>query len=209
MNVSFLSVYDYLSYILPGGVVLIAGWYSFFNAKYQEPGAFAAIILIVAAYILGQAAAVIWYWLEPIAWGHLPFRQVDRTWGLIGRNCAYPEDQRGAIEATFKTRYGPQAFQSNYDLGYTEIQQSGKGDFLAILNQQIGLFGHLSAACLIGVVLVAGALMSGKGSANGLGWAALLIFGTLLFGVRYKHFWMRFGDQVVRQVRLMAALSPK
>ena len=59
----------------------MAGWYGLADTKYQEPGAFAAILFATAAHYR-LAVAALWYWFEPIAWGHTPFRAVDRLLGL-------------------------------------------------------------------------------------------------------------------------------
>lgn len=204
MSLDFLSVYDYMSFILPGGVVILAGWYSLTEAKYAEPGAFAAILIGIAAYVIGQAVAAVWNWFEPVAWGHWPFSRVDRTWGLIGDHGTYTTAEGATITAVFQKRYGSGAFATDYDLGYAEIQQSGHGDFLAIMNQQIGLFGHLCMACGIGLVMVATTKLPYQPTGLSIAFAVVLALGVLLFGLRYRYFWKRFGDQVVRQVRLMA-----
>jgi uncharacterized membrane-anchored protein len=206
MSLNFLSVYDYLSYIVPGAVVLTAGWYAFLGAKYQEPGVFASIALVVLAYVAGLAVAAIWYWAEPILWRHPPLSRLDRTWGLIGRHGVYPEEQRNAIQSTFAGRYRAEDFATNYDLGYAEIQESEKGNYLLIFNQQLGLLGHLAAACVIGSVLIVVAVVLGTASVYALWWAVVLCGGSGLFAARYKYFWKRIGDQVVRQVRLMATV---
>ena len=204
MSLNFLSVYDYLSYIVPGAVVLTAGWYAFLGAKFQEPGVFASIALVVVAYVVGLAVASVWFWVEPLLWRHPPLTRLDRTWGLIGRHGVYPEDQRTAIQATFAGRYGAEDFSTNYDLGYTEIQSSEKGNYLLIFNQQLGLLGHLAAACVIGSLMIVAAVVVGSRSADALWWAVALLIGSFLFAARYEYFWKRIGDQVVRQVRLMA-----
>ena len=209
MSLNFLSVYDYLSYIVPGAVVVTAWWYGFIGARYQEPGVFASIALVIAAYVVGLAVAAIWYWAEPAIWWHRPFARLDKTWGLIGARGAYPDDQREAIESTFAKRYRSGDFGTNYDLGYTEIQESGKGDYLLIFNQQLGLLGHLSAACLLGGLVLVFAVIVRSTSVSALTWAIGLLVGSALFGARYRYFWKRIGDQVVRQVRLMAVAPDK
>lgn len=73
-----------------------------------------------------------------------------------------------------------------------------------IFNQQLGLLGHLSAACLPGGLVLVFAVIVRSTSVNALAWAIGLLVGSALFGARYRYVWKRIGDQVVRQVRLMA-----
>lgn len=199
----FLSIYDYLSYVLPGGVVLFAAGYGYFGPLASEPGVFYSLVLVVAAFVLGHACAALFNWIEPSLWGSRPFGKVVRTSGLFGKGGVYADAEAKLIASEFASRYPGGNFEVNYDLGYADLQLRGKDDFLQILNQQIGFYGHMACASIIAIVIVGVMWAAGKTYLPPAIWIPIFVIGAVLFAARYKHFWRRFGEQVVRSIRVL------
>ena len=200
------SVYDFLSFVLPGGLVMLA--YHVFAGE-PRPSSIDAGVLVVltgVAFVIGHGIAAIASWLEPIAWGRRPGTHFDATWSL---DTAYSSRELSAIHSSLSARYQvDDTLARLYSLAYTELQQAEKGAFLATLNSQIGFYRNTAMACLIssGLILWAAYQQGATPLAIvGIGGAA----GGVLFVWRYRRFNARFGDNVVRGIRVRIALSAK
>jgi hypothetical protein len=199
------SPYEYLAYLLPGGVVVFAAWIAVAGWPASEPGATGLVVLLSAAFVVGHGIASVASWLEPLAWGHLPGQRANPLWGLFGHRGRYPDDERKAIEADFQSRIRSQSasFEILYGLGYTKLQQLKLDAHLQVLNQQIGFSRNTATACIVAVAVHGVYLAMGEAVLPAWPWLLLYTAGLVLFTARYRRFWVHFADAVVRGVRLL------
>jgi hypothetical protein len=73
------SAYEFLAYLLPGGVVVFASWIGLQGWPTTEPGATSLVFLLAGSFFVGQAVAAVASLLEPVLWGHPPGTPRDPT----------------------------------------------------------------------------------------------------------------------------------
>jgi hypothetical protein len=199
------SAYDYLAFIIPGGLTVGAVYIAFWGWPQAEPGASALVILLGLAFLVGQVLASIGAWLQPVAWGHAPGSIVDPLWGVFGKGATYSEAEAEQVVRELEGHFGPGLSRNRlYQLAYTELQQSGKEGRLAVLNSQIGMCRNSVAGFLVAAVAQIVAIMAGPTLPNAGLLTAAYALGAGVFVARYKRFWGQFGDNVIRGFRVSA-----
>jgi hypothetical protein len=201
------SLYEYLSYILPGSTVLFVAAYGWYGWPYKEPGATALLGLIAASFIIGTAVHTVGtYLVEPVILGSRPGARPDSLWGQFGQDDRHYGEQE-AFEALFRDRYGADtSLAAGFALARTEVQKSpGSGDGLDTLNQQIGFSRGMATGCLTGLAIEC--VLAGFGRTHllpGL-WIPTLAVTTWLFAYRLRRFWRWYGDYVLRSIKVIAS----
>jgi hypothetical protein len=200
-----LTLYDYLGFVLPGALLLATAAYSFELATpKQVPSAEGLVILTAAAFLVGHLNASLAFTVAPLAWGRRPGGRIPSSAGLFrkgwrGRPAGpYANNQRH-IEHIFEKRFPDgNNFDQRLRLGYTLLRQKQLDGALQIANQQIGFYRNLAvgaAGCM--VMLVSAAVTGHDGLDNRL-WISASVASLVLCVLRFRHFWVRFGDEVVR-----------
>lgn len=199
------SIYDSLSFVLPGGTVLFTTVYGWNGWPYPEPGATAAIGLLAAAFVVGHLNAALAAFLELLAWRHRPGQPMSSTWGLFGPGGVYTAAEQDAIKAEMAAKLERQErFQVLFNLGYTTLQHAGKDEQLKIFNQQLGFYRNMSTATAVSAVATCAYAIAGRDWLPAAIWAPIYVVATLLFAYRYRRFWRRFADAVIRGIRTLS-----
>jgi hypothetical protein len=196
------SAYEWLSFLIPGGVFLFAAFYGWKGWPYPEPGAAVLTGILAASFAVGHAVAAVASWLEPVIWLHLPGTRQNPEWGMFGSGGTYDDAERVLVVADLRVRYGDVDFRTGYNLAYTELRQAGNDAALAIVNQQIGFYRNMSMSAAAGTLIVVGYWAVGR-DALPVAWALFLGTAAILFAYRYRRFWRRFGDEVIRGFRTL------
>jgi hypothetical protein len=196
------SVYDYLTFILPGSTVIFVAIYGWYGWPWGDPGASLLVGLVAAGFIAGNALAAAANWLEPALLGAMPGSLPNGLWGQFALGDRYV-DGKDEIEIVFVTRYGG-SFEQAYRMAQIELRDKGKGDVLDRINQQIGFYRGMAVAWLACIILEAvyGAawhthLLVGL-------WIPLFVVMAVLFAYRFRRFWRWYGDYVIRNVLVLA-----
>lgn len=198
------SAYEYLSFILPGGVLLFASFYGYHGWHWKEPGATALVGILAACFVVGHANAAVAQYCQPLLWRQRPSNRSSSEWGMFGPHGAFPaEDDRDRVRAGLDAAYPGLSFQQAFNSAVGKIRDSD--DHLKVLNSQIGLYRNLTAASLLSLVLVVYYNLSSHRHLPLLPWVPILVAVTLLFANRYRHFWRRYGAHVIYSVRNRAA----
>lgn len=200
------SLYEYLSYILPGSTVLFVGVYGWYGWPYKEPGATALLGLIAAFFVVGTAIHTVGtYFVEPVALGDKPGGGPDSLWGQFGPTDRHSGEQEH-FKSLFQERYGAStSLAAGFALARTEVQKDpSSSDGLDRLNQQIGFSRGMATACLVGLIIEC--VLSGVGRTHLLPafWIPILGLATLLFVYRFRRFWRWYGDYVLRSITVIA-----
>jgi hypothetical protein len=205
------TAYEYLSFILPGGLITSVAFYGYFGWPYSEPGGTYLVGILAVAFVVGHLNAGLASWIEPGLWGDRPGGRTDSTWGMFGKRGPYDEEDRPGVEADVCNAMGESPFRTAYNLGFTELRRQGQAGFLDILNSQIGLYRNLAVACGVCSIIVVGYNATDHQHLPLVPWLPILLVAAVVFTYRYRRFWVRFGDYVVRGVRRLGAseLPPK
>jgi hypothetical protein len=199
-----LSLYDYLSFVLPGATILFVAIYGYDGWPRAEPGAAATLGLVAGAFVIGYLNAAIGNWIEAVFLGSRPGARPDPLWGTLTGKSRYSADEQKVFEETLHDRYGEGVpLRTCYRLAYTELQQRELAGQLHVMNQHIGFSRGMATACGIAFAIEAGlAATVGSHLEAGL-WLPLLGGASIAFVSRYRRFWAWFGDNVLRGTRLL------
>jgi len=200
-----LGLYDYLGFIVPGAVIIAAAVYGLGLARVTTaPSAEGILLLTAAAFVVGHLNVAVANMLQPVAFGHRPFTRLRSTEGLFGEHGRYSAAEQKEIEAEF-AEYFPTAstFEEQFQLGYTLLRQKNLDAALQTANQQIGLYRNLMAATVVCLPLLVAGAATGHGSLRPGVWIPLDGLAIVLFAIRFRRFWVRFSDEVIRGVRAL------
>lgn len=195
------SVYEYLTFVIPGGVILAATIYGWKGWPFGEPGVIAAAGLVVAAFISGHALASVANWLEPMWWRRRPGSTVSSSAGLFGEGGLYDADEEKTLRNLFRKAFPElSGFENQWRAAYSVALRGPLGSRLQIMVDQIGFYRSMAAASLLCGLLILAFELGGKAHLPLLPWLPITAVTTLAFALRYRRFWTRLGDYVVREV---------
>ena len=198
------SAYDYLAFIIPGGLTIGAFVVAVFGLPTQEPGTSAMVVLLGLAFLIGHVLATVGSWAQPIAWGHTPWDAPDPLWGVFGRGGVYSADEAKSLVADLEKRYGiGHTPRRLYQLAYTELQQTEKEGRLVPLNSQIGFCRNATVSLGVATLAELGGELGNVATPGTLWLLPTYFLAALIFAARYKRLWRQFGDNVLRGFRVL------
>ena len=201
-----LTLYDYVSYVVPGGLLLFVIVYGYDGWPRAEPGSSGLIGIIAAAFVVGHVVAVVGTWVEAAFLGGRPGRRPDPLWGTLGDRSRYSDEERAELRQRLLERYGDVEVAVAFRLGQTELQQAGKDGPMKVATQHLGFARGLATAALLALVVdVVLAIASGTHLPLVL-WIPVLCGVAVACVVRYRRAWRQFGDHLIRGV---AVLPPR
>jgi hypothetical protein len=198
------SAYDYLAFVIPGGLAISGLVVGVFGLPTAEPGASAMVGLLGLAFLIGHVLATIGSWAQPVAWGHAPGHTADPLWGVFGSRAVYSADEAEELVHELQTKYGTGLSAGRlYQLAYTDLQQAGKENRLLTLNSQIGFCRNTTIALIVAFLAqIVGELAAI--ATPGTSWLVPTYLAVcLVFIARYKRLWRQFGDNVLRGFRVL------
>jgi hypothetical protein len=201
------SIYDYLTFILPGGIVLFAAAYGWFGWPWHEPGASALVGLLAAAFIVGNALAAIGTWIEPLLLGASPGSTPDGLWGQFADGDRF-EGRRAEITSVFESRYGEADLTKSYRLAQAELRTSGKADDLSRISSQIGFYRGMAVASAICFLIELVYVCVWKSHLPTALWLSIFALLVVLSVYRFRRFWRWFGDYVLRTILALERVTP-
>jgi hypothetical protein len=199
VNAFGLGLYEYLSFILPGGLVVFVGMIGFRGWHWHEPGTSELAGLVAAAFVVGQLTTAVAVFLEPLCWLRRPGSQQDSLQGLFGRAGYFTESERPTLEKELHSRFGPDlSIATCFALAYTELQQAGKDHAVQKMNQELAFNRNMAGACLLAALMVIVFHIAGR-RALPITWTLPILVASLgLFAYRFRRFWRRFAHNVIR-----------
>ena len=197
------SAYEYLTFVLPGFVVLSVSVYGWHGWPYGEPGASSLLGILIASFIVGHALSGLSNWVEPLAWWRRPGTKVSSSQGLFGKAGLYDEKEESTIKAAFSKHYSDVSqFESQFRLAYSEALTSPIGPRLQTLVDQIGFYRSMMVASVFSAIIVLVTETRTNENLESFFWSPFFLLLGLTFGYRYRRFWVRLGDYVVRHTLL-------
>jgi len=149
-----LSPYQYLTFLLPGALVLFVVVYGWNGWPYGDPGAGAILGLSAAAFMIGHALAALANYFQASWWGHLPGRRLQSSEGLFAAGGRYPGTQQEVMTAFEEAFPSMQAFEARFGVAYAEAQAGPLGPKLQALVEQIGYYRSMATASALSVVVI-------------------------------------------------------
>src|SRR6266496_3784436 len=141
-----LSPYQYLTFLLPGALVLFVFVFGWNGWPYGDPGAGPILGLSAAAFMIGHALAALANYFQPAWWGHLPGRRLLSSEGLFDRGGRYADTQQ-EVSAAFEEAFPSMGtFEARFGVAYAEAQAGPLGPKLQALVEQIGYYRSMATA---------------------------------------------------------------
>lgn len=195
---SLFSLYDFVTYIFTGAA-LLAGVVWAVSGVPSEPGATAALGLVVASYIAGhlvQALAVLW---EREWWGRIRGGWPSALRMMPDARQAYQPEFRELVLRGLSANRGSDIVKltpaRQFALARADLRARGEDVRAETMNALYAFSrGLATAGIVLGVTFVVDWRVSGSGAA---GVAAIVAAVTaLLFLYRFDRFGFFFADQV-------------
>lgn len=196
------SGYEFLGFVLPGLLVSAVAYYGWNGWPHGEPGPVTLLGITTLAYLTGHVIAAIANWLEPVVWGRKPGSRPSSLAGLRGRSGKYADVTDEQLRDWLDPG-GERDLQRAFDLAYSRARGTDVKVVLNLYNEQIGFYRNTATASVLALVIVA-AYQFAPGSARTLPLAVagpLLAVAVFAFVIRYRRFWTRFGDTIIRSAR--------
>src|SRR5438309_9158796 len=112
------SPYDYLAFVLPGGLVLFTAVYGWYGWPWKEPGATALVGLLAASFVVGNALSGLANFIEPMLLGSRPGKRPDGLWGQFAKGDRHEGEQQEFL-GELQSRYGAKV---PVERGYRQAQ---------------------------------------------------------------------------------------
>jgi hypothetical protein len=196
-----LSAYQYLTFLLPGGLLLGTFVYGLNGWPLGDPGAAVVLGLTLAAFMIGHALAGIANFLQPVWWGHLPGQRLRSSEGLFVKGGRFAGSEE-AVRSKFAQRYPKlETFDEQFGIAYSEAQAGPLGSKMQALVEQIGFYRSAATAsllCLLSITFFG--LVLNRAHMPLIPWAPVFLSLTLLYGYRFKRFWRLLAEYVVAEV---------
>jgi hypothetical protein len=199
--VNQLTLYDYLSFVVPGSVVIAAFTLGYAGWPWARPDAASLVLLTAAAFVVGYAIAAIANLVEPMFLGSWPATTPNPLWGtLVGPTGMQPNEQ-SLYRTTMHKRYGEDIDDAAcYRRGLAELRQKDLVPMLPIINQHLGFARGMAVASAVSTIaLLVCAAMHRHHLALAF-WLPAGIVLTVLFVLRFRRFWRWFGESVLRSI---------
>jgi hypothetical protein len=195
-----LTLYDYLTFVLPGGVVIASITIAYSGWPWPRPDATSLVLLTGAAFVVGYAIAGVANFLEPAFLGSVPGRRADPLWGTLTGPSRLKPDVQQLYRRALLVRYGATDEDDCYRRGVTELRQKQLVPMLATFNQHLGFSRGMAVASTVSTVGLLVCTALGHHHVLVGFWCGLGVVGTVLFIYRFRRFWRWYGESVLRGV---------
>lgn len=200
MEKATLSTYRYLTFLLPGALVLGVVVYGWIGWPYGEPGAGALLALTARSYMTGHIVVAIANYFQPIWWGNRPGGRLQSSEGLFDKAGRYSES-RDKVLAAFNSKYPKvDEFEAQFGIAYQEAQKGQLGPKLLSMVEEIGYYRSMATASVICFMLVILFNVCGHDHLELLPWAPLFIVSAIAHAYRFRRFWRYVGEYVTGEV---------
>lgn len=200
MEKASLSAYRYLTFLLPGALVLTVAFYGWNGWSYGEPGAGALLGLTAAAYMTGHIVVALANYFQPIWWGHSPGGRLESAEGLFSKGGRY-EKSKDAVLAAFSSRYPKvDGFEAQFGIAYQQVQKGALGPKLLSIVEEIGYYRSMATASGICFLLVIVYWLLDRDHLEALLWLPVFAVSAGAHAYRFRRFWRYVGEYVTGEV---------
>lgn len=205
------SPYEYLGFVVPGGLVCVVAFYGAYGWPYDEPGATYLVGILAAAFVVGHLVAGLANFVAPVLWGRWPWDEPRSHDGAFDRNQYLHGYDKSKVLAVFEERVGPRPdLDRAFKAAAKRMHAGARAKRLDIFNQQIGFYRNTATACLISLALII-VFELAEPTARNLPaplWAPVFAVSTAVFARRYRRFWRLYGREVWLDVSTPAKPPP-
>jgi hypothetical protein len=207
MEKTTLSVYRYLTFLLPGALVLATAVYGWSGWPYGEPGAGALLGLSTAAYVSGHVVVSIANIFQRVWWLQPPGGRLKSSQGLFDKSGRYA-DSKDEVTKAFSKAY-PQVsdFEAQFGIAYQEAQKGPLASKLLAFVEEIGYQRSMATASAICIVLAVIFHLAGHRHLPIELWLPVFFVSTVAHAYRFRRFWRYVAEYVTGEVLLKKASS--
>lgn len=194
------SPYEYLTFIFPGITLLATLVYGWEGWPYGEPGLASFLGIVAAGFVTGHLVTALANWLEPVYWRDRPGQRVSSVKGLTGGGALYNEEEWKRVQEVLADLH-PQLnnLENQFRVEYSLALKGPLGARLQTFVDQIGFYRAMATASAGSLVAVSAFAISGREHLPAPLWIPIFFVATLAFAARYRRFWTRLGDYVIRE----------
>jgi hypothetical protein len=192
---SLFSLYDFLGYVLSGGILLVGAWWAFDDLP-SDIGTAAVFGLIGLSYAVGHAVQSLANLWEGLLWKRSGLPSTTRM--TPGADGAYADVLRKIIHERIKGDTGadelatPDAFQ----VARAELRRQELDGRAELMNTMYALCrGLTTTAGVLLIVFIAAGFVTGDWQRLLIG-AGVMVIAVVLYAKRAVRYSYRFADQV-------------
>lgn len=200
MEKTSLSPYRYLTFLLPGALLLFVILYGWSGWSYGEPGAGALLGLSIASFVTGHVLAAVANFFQPIWWGHAPGSRLKSMEGLFDKAGRYA-DSRAEVLAAFNKQH-PQVsnFEAQFGAAYQAAQKGPLAAKLLSMVEEIGYYRSMATASAVSCLLLVIFNCLDHHHLPLWPWLTVFVLSTGAHAYRFRRFWRYVGEYVTGEV---------
>lgn len=202
MNRTTLSPYEYLTFLIPGALILLTIVFGWNGWPHGEPGAGTILGLSVASFVVGHGVAALANLIQPVWWGHRPGSPLRSDEGLFDKGARYANSKEKVAEAFAAVAPRVTDFESRFGIAYAQAQTRPLSSKLERLVEQIGYYRATATACVLALVLTVAFNLVGRDHLPVFLWVPVFIVLAILHAYRFRRFWRYLAEYVVADVFL-------
>lgn len=196
-----LTLYDYLTFVLPGGVVLAVSTYASRGWPWPRPSAAILVLLTGAAFVVGYAISGISNLVEPCFLGQRSLRNPDPLWGTLNGPSRMEDVEKQQLRGLLSARYGKElTATAAYRRALVELRAKDKAPMLPTINQHLGFARGMAVASMISAIILIACAIFGDSHLAVQFWVPVSAGAAALFIARFRRFWRWFGENVLRGI---------
>lgn len=200
MEKTTLSAYRYLTFLLPGALILATAVYGWSGWPYGEPGAGVLLGLSAASYISGHVMVSIASFLQRIWWLQPPGGRLKSSQGLFDKNGRYADNKDAVLKAFNRSYPQISGFEAQFGVAYQEAQKGPLAPKLLAFVEEIGYYRSMATACAICLTLVVIFNWAGRDHLPIELWVPILVVSTVAHAYRFRRFWRYVAEYVTGEV---------
>jgi hypothetical protein len=207
MEKTTLSAYRYLTFLLPGALVLATAVYGWGGWLYGEPGAGVLLGLSAAAYVSGHIVVSIANFFQRVWWLQPPGGRLKSSQGLFDKSGRYAHSKDEVIKAFSKAYPQVSEFEAQFGIAFQEAQKGPLASKLLSFVEEIGYYRSMATASAICIVLVVIFHLTDHQHLPIELWLPIFAVSTIAHAYRFRRFWRYVAEYVTGEVLLRNASS--
>lgn len=207
MEKTTLSAYRYLTFLLPGALLLFVSLYGWNGWPYGEPGAGALLGLSAASYMIGHVLVAIANYFQPVWWWQPPGGRLESSQGLFDKPGRYAKSKDAVLAAFGKWYPQVTGFDAQFGIAYQEAQKGPLGAKLLSIVEEIGYYRSMATASAICFVLVLAFNLLGRHHLPLFPWLPIFLGSCAAHAYRFRRFWRYTAEYVTGEVLQKSEVS--
>lgn len=207
MEKTTLSAYRYLTFLLPGALVLATAVYGWMGWPYGEPGAGVLLGLSASAYVLGHVVVSVANYVQPVWWLQPPGGRLKSSEGLFEKSGRFADNKDEVVKAFNTVHPQVSGFEAQFGIAYQEAQKGPLASKLLAFVEEIGYYRSMATGSAICLALVVVFHFAHRRSLPIELWLPIFAVSTVAHAYRFRRFWRYLAEYVAGEVLQQSPLQ--